>query len=52
MEDRPRLHEEDDGQDAEEKEDPRGGEEVDAHACNVNIFIKVRTSYLLFSITG
>ncbi len=40
MEDWPRLNEEDDGQDAEEKEDPGGGEEVDAHACNKNIFIE------------
>ena len=45
MEDRPRLHEEDDGQDAEEEEDPRGGEEVDAHAWNVNIFIKFNISW-------
>lgn len=35
VEDWPRLNEEDDGQDAEEKEDPGGGEEVDAHASEV-----------------
>ena len=33
VKDGPALDEEDDGQDAEEEQDPGGGEQVNAHAC-------------------